>query len=1037
MALLIFWSIRGDRAHSIRAEVEPEYGLLILNLLILELSIILLRDTMGCSRLFGSSLVNNGLAYLSVLFLSICLTIHGSKALAAPDESSADQAGWLVSGDHTYTYRSVIDHNVKSREQGILRNNTEDLSPQEVAQKFLYEKASSIGIQNPTDELVVISNKEREGSVHTFRFQQRYHGIPFDDAEFIVHVRNGVVYHASGHLYPTPSGLNTQQYISGTDAGVVAQRNWQGRTGLSDIPNIESSHLVILHTSEAEGALPILLWKILIGQDTPDGWLYFIDATSGSITISSSTTHGNTTVRTCNTAGPPLVREIEDCSLLRRFGGGYDCGPAGAYVSSTTGVWTRWGIVECDAPAPLNIYYNDGDVNIAYKRAADIHNHVWNQLGRHGANGYGGMGNKSHVTTFATYGQEMRATNYLACPGGALSGFNGTIYFCHRGMGDDVIGHEYFHQIGFSVFTDANGNQNPRPDTGQIRTIDESTADLFSEAFQYYQTGQVDWRFYSHQDTGIVRDLKDPTAEHSRVTNPFYDVTADRNYSPRVDCTGDVSAAYYNTGIFNKAFYLLSEGGQFNGCSIEPIGIFNVQKLMYRAWRDYFNRNETFLQAYYDIQAACEDMITDGHLTAQGCWQVIKAFRAAEIDEPGLCSTQPRGNPAPICDECTDDPNKERPGVCGCGVADEDVNNNGIIDCQEGPLSTPTPTPTLTSTPTVTEIPTATSTATATFTNTPTATATATSTATNTAVPTNTFTPTHTPTSTATATFTNTPTATATATSTATNTAVPTNTFTPTHTPTSTATATFTNTPTATATATSTATNTAVPTNTSTPTHTPTSTATATFTSTATATATATSTATNTAVPTNTFTPTHTPTSTATATFTSTATATATATSTATNTAVPTNTSTPTHTPTATPVIELTSTPTPQPTSSIGSAPLIRFVDGLSYCIGHNSVYLYVAAIVTDVDSNLTQVTTQIPQIDKSIILKRLGDSNIFQKRIKIDNVAAGRYIGQVIATDSNNNISSATFDYRISGICSASSVGTRRRLMRDLSDDL
>ncbi len=33
------------------------------------------------------------------------------------------------------------------------------------------------------------------------------------------------------------------------------------------------------------------------------------------------------------------------------------------------------------------------------------------------------------------------------------------------------------------------------------------------------------------------------------------------------------------------------------------------------------------------------------------------------------------------CDECPDDPDKTAPGDCGCGVADEDANGNGMSDC--------------------------------------------------------------------------------------------------------------------------------------------------------------------------------------------------------------------------------------------------------------------------------------------------------------------------------------------------------------------
>ncbi len=38
-----------------------------------------------------------------------------------------------------------------------------------------------------------------------------------------------------------------------------------------------------------------------------------------------------------------------------------------------------------------------------------------------------------------------------------------------------------------------------------------------------------------------------------------------------------------------------------------------------------------------------------------------------------------------ICDGCPDDFLKTAPGLCGCGVKDNDLNNNGLLDCLEAP----------------------------------------------------------------------------------------------------------------------------------------------------------------------------------------------------------------------------------------------------------------------------------------------------------------------------------------------------------------
>ena len=230
------------------------------------------------------------------------------------------------------------------------------------------------------------------------------------------------------------------------------------------------------------------------------------------------------------------------------------------------------------------------------------------------------------------------------------------------------------------------------------------------------------------------------------------------------------------------------------------------------------------------------------------------------------------------------------------------------------PTHTPTPTSTDTPTPTPTSTPTSTPTDTPTPTHTPTATPTYTPTDTPTRTPTPTPTPTHTPTPRPTDTPTPMPTSTPTSTPTDTPTHTPMPTPTPTHTPTLTDTPTLTPTPTHTATATYTPTLTPTPTHTPTPTPTPTLTPTYTPTPTATPTRTPTATWTPTYTPTPTMTPT--PTATPTDTPTSTPTATPTRTPTPTDTPTATATPTPTQTPTRTPTPTMTPTPTTTPTAT-------------------------------------------------------------------------------------------------------------------------
>ncbi|MFN4896955.1 MAG: integrin alpha [Pseudomonadota bacterium] len=63
--------------------------------------------------------------------------------------------------------------------------------------------------------------------------------------------------------------------------------------------------------------------------------------------------------------------------------------------------------------------------------------------------------------------------------------------------------------------------------------------------------------------------------------------------------------------------------------------------------------------------------------------------------EPGICGcgtadTDTDNDGTPDCnDQCTTDPNKTRPGLCGCGTADTDTDKDGIPDCSDQCLVDP------------------------------------------------------------------------------------------------------------------------------------------------------------------------------------------------------------------------------------------------------------------------------------------------------------------------------------------------------------
>lgn len=94
-----------------------------------------------------------------------------------------------------------------------------------------------------------------------------------------------------------------------------------------------------------------------------------------------------------------------------------------------------------------------------------------------------------------------------------------------------------------------------------------------------------------------------------------------------------MGGVHMNSTVPSKAFYLMSEGGTFNYCTINGIGIKKVEQILYRAMMSYYAQTETFNAAYAHIIQAAEDLYGPADVE-----QVRRALQAVEMDQSGRCS---------------------------------------------------------------------------------------------------------------------------------------------------------------------------------------------------------------------------------------------------------------------------------------------------------------------------------------------------------------------------------------------------------------
>jgi hypothetical protein len=87
-----------------------------------------------------------------------------------------------------------------------------------------------------------------------------------------------------------------------------------------------------------------------------------------------------------------------------------------------------------------------------------------------------------------------------------------------------------------------------------------------------------------------------------------------------------------NSGINNKAAYLMVDGGLFNGRTINAIGLSKTAKIYYRVQTNLLISGSDYLDLYNALNQACQDLAGSAGITASDCQSVRNATDAVEMN---------------------------------------------------------------------------------------------------------------------------------------------------------------------------------------------------------------------------------------------------------------------------------------------------------------------------------------------------------------------------------------------------------------------
>ncbi|MFI5697670.1 M4 family metallopeptidase [Kribbella sp. NPDC051586] len=239
-------------------------------------------------------------------------------------------------------------------------------------------------------------------------------------------------------------------------------------------------------------------------------------------------------------------------------------------------------------------------------------------------------------------GKALRGTVRICVDGGcpyANAFWNGEQMAFGEGVStDDVTGHELTHGVtqhtsGLAYLWEAGA-------------INESLSDIMGE-FVDLTNGSADdtaanrWQIGEGSSLGVIRSMSDPTKfgdpDRMRSANWFDD-----------EFFQDNGGVHFNSGVGNKAAYLIADGGAFNGQKMLGIGLARSEVLWHETQK-VLTTGADYGDLAEGLRATCAKLAKKkkSGMTKADCAQVELAIKATEMDfEPAV------GKPAqaPVCD---------------------------------------------------------------------------------------------------------------------------------------------------------------------------------------------------------------------------------------------------------------------------------------------------------------------------------------------------------------------------------------------------
>ncbi len=462
---------------------------------------------------------------------------------------------------------------------------------EQAAQSFLALRGGEFGLRNPSAELSLMRESETPGGKYALRYRQTYQGIPVLAGEIIVHLdaRKNVL-SASGEILPGIE-IETEPLISAEQAAQTALEVTAKAQEMT-VEALQASQpelwiynpaLLTAHAGETS-----LVWRVEVtpsGDPAPLRQLVLVDARRGSI--------------------PLTFNQIAEARNRLTY--------------NLNGGTSLPGTLVCNESNP-SCTGGPADAINAHIYAGSTYDFYFTHHGRDSIDNAG-----MAIISSVNYG-----VNYQ----NAFWDGDQMVYGTGFANADDVVAHELTHgvtQYESDLFY-----------YWQSGAINESFSDLWGEFVDLTNSlgndsPSVRWLQGEDLPIGAIRDMSNPPSygDPDKMTSPNYYIGDDDN-----------GGVHYNSGVNNKAVFLMVDGGSFNSQTVVGLGIPKVAKIYYYAQTSLLTSGADYADLYYALQTSCQAQVGTHGITANDCLQVKRALDAVEMNMQPVIGYNPD---APVC----------------------------------------------------------------------------------------------------------------------------------------------------------------------------------------------------------------------------------------------------------------------------------------------------------------------------------------------------------------------------------------------------